>query len=320
MSLRFLVESHYVSVRADAEFWRPHVTEIARRHGLPMDPYEVTLGDATNPVFFVGDAVLKLYTPYFHGRESRGLEAATLRALAHDPTLPTPRVLYRGDLVGGSTDWNWPYVFMTRMKGRILGADWTELPPSARTFLAEQIGKALKRIHAVSPTPDLSELWKLHWPRGFSEFLVRQQESLLLDNEVASLPIGDDLRELSLSGLGPSWPSILHGDLTLDHVYHDRGTLTGIIDFGDAKLGDPLYDFVSLRFDMFQDDADLMRACMAAYGLDPQRERDFVRRMTAYTLLHEWRGARDLTRWTMKSGARSIRELGEWLWGGYVTG
>lgn len=37
-------------------------------------------------------------------------------------------------------------------------------------------------------------------------------------------------------------PALLHGDLHLRHLYASGGELTGIIDWGDAAFGDPLFD------------------------------------------------------------------------------
>ena len=38
---------------------------------------------------------------------------------------------------------------------------------------------------------------------------------------------------------------LLHGDFSPDHVLFDRRAekITGIIDFGDVRIGDPTYDF-----------------------------------------------------------------------------
>lgn len=40
-------------------------------------------------------------------------------------------------------------------------------------------------------------------------------------------------------------PVLLHGDLNPDHVLFDKktGLISGIIDFGDVRIGDPIYDF-----------------------------------------------------------------------------
>lgn len=313
MSLRFLVESHYASVRTNADFWRPHVAEIARRHALSMETFEVMRGDATNPVFFVGDAVVKLYTPYFHGRETKGLEVAALEALRSDPSIPVPKVRAKGELLHGSRDWNWPYVVMSRMSGRVLQEDWAALTDDAKAGILQQLGHKLKQIHTLTPTPDLAMSWRTHWPRGFDEFLGRQLESLLSGPDIALLPIADELRSISVTGMGPSWPSLLHGDLEPDHLFVNGTNLVGIIDFGDAKIGDPLYDFVTVRQDMATT-PELRAAFLEGYALEPDKEVDLMRRLTLYSILHEWFTLRDVIGWTSRSGARSIHELGEWLW------
>lgn len=313
MSLRFLVESHYASVRTDAEFWRPHVAEIARRHALSMETYEAVRGDGTNVVFFVGNAVIKLYTPYYHGRETKGMEVAALEALRIDPAIPVPKVVARGDLLYDSGDWSWPYVVMTRMNGRVLEADWATLETPAKERLLGDLGAKLRRIHAVTPSPELASVWKSHWPRGFDEFLARQLDLLLGHADVAVLPFASELRSAPVAGLGPSWPVLLHGDIEPDHLFVDGESISGIIDFGDAKIGDPLYDFVTIRQDLATT-PELRAAFLEGYGLDPNREDNLIKRLALYAMLHEWHTLSDVIEWTVKSGAKSIRELGEWLW------
>lgn len=43
-------------------------------------------------------------------------------------------------------------------------------------------------------------------------------------------------------------PVLIHGDLSLDHILFDKekGEIVGIVDFGDATIGDPAYDFQCL--------------------------------------------------------------------------
>ena len=43
-------------------------------------------------------------------------------------------------------------------------------------------------------------------------------------------------------------PKLLHADLSLDHLLFDQNSqvLTGIIDFGDMKIGDPVYEYIYL--------------------------------------------------------------------------
>jgi aminoglycoside 2''-phosphotransferase len=51
---------------------------------------------------------------------------------------------------------------------------------------------------------------------------------------------------LTLPQLTSYAPALLHGDLSPDHYLTDArtGELTGVIDFGDAAVGDPDYDYV----------------------------------------------------------------------------
>lgn len=113
--------------------------------------------------------------------------------------------------------------------------------------------------------------------------------------------------------MGPSWPVLLHGDLEPDHLFYSGDQVVGIIDFGDAKLGDPLYDFVTVRHDMAPT-PELRAAFLEGYGLEPDKEEDLMKRLTLYCILHEWTTLREVIGWTTRSGAKSIRELGDWLW------
>lgn len=55
---------------------------------------------------------------------------------------------------------------------------------------------------------------------------------------------------------------LLHGDLMPKHVWTDQGRLTGLIDWGDAMVGDPLFDLA--RFSMAGLDAS--QRLLEGYG------------------------------------------------------
>ena len=57
---------------------------------------------------------------------------------------------------------------------------------------------------------------------------------------------------------------MLHGDLSPDHILADAGRagLAGIIDWGDARLGDPAWDLVYIREDY---GPDTLRAFLERY-------------------------------------------------------
>jgi aminoglycoside 2''-phosphotransferase len=59
----------------------------------------------------------------------------------------------------------------------------------------------------------------------------------------------------------------VHNDLCAEHVLVDAATgeLTGVVDFGDALVGDPVVDFVGL---VTVGPIAWVREVVAAYGLD----------------------------------------------------
>lgn len=72
-------------------------------------------------------------------------------------------------------------------------------------------------------------------------------------------------------------PVLLHHDLSEDHLLVDpiTGTLTGVIDFEDAIIGDPAFDFIGVT-NLGREVLDLYRG---------PRDKDFEERMRFYTRL-----------------------------------
>ncbi len=70
----------------------------------------------------------------------------------------------------------------------------------------------------------------------------------------------------------PSQGCLVHYDLTRDHIYLDgEGNLQGIIDFGDAVLGQPADDFPVLFVDSFACDDRLIEAFTCLYNRCSQK-------------------------------------------------
>ena len=85
---------------------------------------------------------------------------------------------------------------------------------------------------------------------------------------------------------------MLHCDLNADHVLGgfegERWRPVGVIDFGDAMIGDRMYDLVALHLGLFRCDKRLLRAFLDDYGSDERLRRDFARRAMSMTLLHQF--------------------------------
>jgi hygromycin-B 7''-O-kinase len=308
----------------DPDFWRPYVQEVCRRHGLPLVDMRPGLA-GTNPVFIVDERlVVKLFTDMFGGAESAPAERACYRLFARAPTLPAPRLLAEGALFSDAGGWPWPYLVLELIPGRSLGEDAALVGADDRGHTAAFLGRALRALHTIPLDADgpLRASWD-----AYDAFLARQrlecaaahaQRGVLPPALVGQidgyLPSLDDLTDHGAP------PALLHADLNWDHLLGvsegGRWRPTGIIDFGDAMVGDPLYELVVLHVGLFRCDTSLLRAFLAAYGPPPSLLRDFTRRAMALTLLHRY----DMIDAVLEElpaarAARSLGELAALIWG-----
>lgn len=250
---------------------RAIVNVIAGRLGLADLAAVPQIGDA---FVFVGvDQVVKLYPPrlrihHLAEEAARGHARAALGDLV-------PAALETGAIEG------WSYTLMQRAPGEILGVVWPRLDRAARSRLTVDIGAALRALHG-RPVDD--ELIQGDWPR-FVEWrramCVPRQRQLGVD--------GSWLRALPayLADIAPP-PRIalVHGDVgpgnLLVRAVDGRFGLSGIIDFGQARLGDPLYDLVAPGVAILGRERDLLPDLLQGYG--PVSASALLR----LAFLHEW--------------------------------
>ena len=83
---------------------------------------------------------------------------------------------------------------------------------------------------------------------------------------------------------------LVNGDLTKDHVLlaeRDGGWfISGLIDFGDARIGHPYYDFAIPLLDYAYGEPQLTNLLLSAYGITEIRKA--LDPLTKYCLLHEF--------------------------------
>jgi hygromycin-B 7''-O-kinase len=114
-------------------------------------------------------------------------------------------------------------------------------------------------------------------------------------------------------------PCLLHCDLNADHVLGDfragHWRPTGLIDFGDAQVGDPAYELPALHLGLFHADKALLRAWRTAYGGGATGDARWIRRAMSMTLLHQFDVLTDLFR-ALPAARRitSLEELATLLW------
>lgn len=204
-----------------------------------------------------------------------------LRAVA-----PVPMPEYT--LVSGAVEGLFPYTFVGYRP--IPGVDLNaaeRLSPD----LPGDLGAMLSRLHAVDPAlvpppPKFRE--RSDWQR-LADALVRDAETIR--PRVPEPALRD--AEAFLAGAAPpppfaGPPRVLHNDLYGSHVLVDpaSGALTGVIDWTDMGVGDPVVDFLEL---VAVDGYAFTDAMLASYTLprDPrfdERLRWASRAMSLYWL------------------------------------
>jgi hygromycin-B 7''-O-kinase len=250
--------------------WLPAVTAICTRHGLDTSHLERQPA-GTHVVFRTGSRIVKLYAPFW-------LEdfAAEHNALQFLRGLPTPELVAQGDTEG------WPYLVMTVVPGTPAEEIWPDLGNTDRIDIARQLGGLMRRLHRQEPVKELATDW---------EAFLGERISGAEDFHAAGEPWRGWIRE-KLTGFcePPFSPVLLHADITADHVLLSRTAegwrITGLIDFGDAMMGHPFYEFIApLAFYCFGH-PPASRALLEGYGLDLTPKT--AARLTTYCLLHKF--------------------------------
>lgn len=206
------------------------------------------------------------------GVEALVIEAKLLRELAPALDTPIPELVHVSDGVDA-----FPMPFFSY---RYLPGEPLKKAPAGGEVAAET-GAFLSELHRF-PAQRATELGVRtftaeSWHDEYAEFRERT------DNEVTCLLSPDEQRKVAAFWDGfldddrnfRFRPALIHADLGFEHllVDGDRNHLLGVIDFGDARVGDPALDFVVFN-GTFGD------AVVAAY--DGEIDETFVQRASAY--------------------------------------
>lgn len=142
------------------------------------------------------------------------------------------------------------YVVYRYLPGRAVEPE--NLSSHGRSVLAETLAEFLRALHDMKPGPVASILsredaqalatqYREHAEDRIAPHLSGLERRRLSDLFASHL---DDPRNFAGSS------SILHADLSVDHVLCVNRAVTGILDWGDVCFGDPDYDFAYLYEDL----------------------------------------------------------------------
>jgi aminoglycoside phosphotransferase (APT) family kinase protein len=170
-------------------------------------------------------------------------EASLLPVLAPALPVPVPRFEAVEDTVAVS------FVAYPKLSGQPLGA--TAYRGGDGSSLAVRLGEFLAALHAFpreqATRAGVSEADAADW--------LEQQRALLGRCEAEVMPLlAESERRCARVVFGDflsSWdgslePALVHGDLGPAHILHRGSSVSGVIDWSDARLGDPALDFAWL--------------------------------------------------------------------------
>ena len=259
------------------------VQAILARHGISSRAITAATRGSF-PVFFVGDDLVMKLVPD-RWRAKYEIERRTMHHLATLPlNVRVPAVIAEGDAERCG------YLVMTRLAGRPLVEVFDALAPVDRRRIVRELGAMMRAIHdaPVGPVADLA----IDWPTFVATQCASAPARHAQGGEAWASELAPFLAEVAPS-LVTFRPALMTADITNEHVLLEerdgRIEVSGFFDFGDAMVGDPVYDLVTPATFIVRGREDLMSALLDGYGLaEVDRTPTLRRRCLAYQLLHRF--------------------------------
>jgi hygromycin-B 7''-O-kinase len=269
--------------RADSSNWLPLAIDVARGHKLRNDEIEV-FETGTNLVVGLGsNLVLKIYPPFL--RRQFTVERITLPLLTQRVEVSTPEIVAVGEREG------WPYLVMTRLKGRLGSEVWPRLADDQKTSVLHEIGRTIAEVQQA-PLGELTDV-EPQWPA----FIKGQIDQCRARHVSLGLPpkFFDSLDALlsEAERLIPmdQPPVILTGEYIPENFlltpHGDGWKLAGLIDFGDVITGFSEYDLLGPSAFMTGGVPGRVWSLLSGFGYSRANiPHDLGRRLLALMFLH----------------------------------
>ena len=288
-------EEEFSRVSRDDSLFTPGVKEICRRHNFDAGTLQREL-EGSNIVFRVDGAIIKVFCNLWP--EDYRAERASLLSVSN---LPVPRIL-----ADGRVD-NWNYLVLSELDGNPIGKVWGNLQFAQKTDLLRQLGVLIRTLHTQDPDSGLRNDW--------ANF-IRQRVRRADNHHVVEEPWKSWIRDRLSNHMPLNDASVLlHADITDEHVLLTEGTdswvINGLIDFGDAKIGHPHYDFLAPIAYLTFGEPKLTEVFLESYGLS--LDKPTMESITTFCLLHEFGTLADFLN---RHPVQNPKAFCEALWGG----
>jgi aminoglycoside phosphotransferase (APT) family kinase protein len=278
---------------------------------LPLT--EITLG-STNLVYSLGQKYILKIDSSETPDSNLAIEDALYKALPK--TLPCPKVIgldiSREIIV-------YPYMIMNRLSGEPVDLIWKDLPTEQQISLSQQMGDLLGQIHTINTDAVRACLPQelFHGHNSFEEYFQARASNALKAIETADLLDQNTRTRLrgyfdktsTQSGATNSL-GLLHGTYNFRNILSDNGTITGIIDWEDARIDNPAEELGLVLFRFFPD--QLGDAFLNAYTKHATLPDYFAEQYLRYPLLYYLNLLPEIPTWTKYPGKQKyFREITE---------
>jgi aminoglycoside phosphotransferase (APT) family kinase protein len=196
-------------------------------------------------------------------RDWMRIEAALLPALAEALPVPVPEFAAVEDT---ARDF---FVVYRKLAGDAISARACRGPAGVR--LATQLGRFLADLHAFprerATAAGLADAGPAEWVAQQRRFAERCTDEVMPLLSAAERTRAQSMFQELFSGLEKLAETVLvHRDLGPAHLLHRGDSVTGVIDWSDASLGDPALDFAWL---LHGTETAFGEALLLAYGRQP---------------------------------------------------
>lgn len=192
-----------------------------------------------------------------------------------------------------------------------LSEQYAVVSNAERDRFIEMLAALLARVHCL-PLDEVCDLWQYpedrvdapaDWATNFIQKKIASDLARITDAlpEGARAPFAHDITAWGQALAAASVPlAPLHGDFYGDNVLIEDGSVTGILDWEAARLGDPMWDLARTGIASFADAPDAFARFLAVYmervpwSVDTDRIRRYRLLMAMGDLRYAVRHAPDL--------------------------
>ncbi|MCL4507080.1 MAG: aminoglycoside phosphotransferase family protein [Chloroflexi bacterium] len=314
----------YTQRFASVDYWTPYVTHVCHKHGFAPVHEILCSNPGTFPTFIVDSRwVVKFFGQLFDGADAYDMELTANLMVAEDGLIPAPHLIGLGSLFEAQQGWNWPYLIFEYLPGVHLGQVYDAVAANELLLIAQDLGVTVRHLHLINQR---YHSFYLDNSNAYSRFIGKYRPSCVQRHRVwKALPdhlinqIEDYVLPVHTLTAPTRDPVLLHGDITGDHVLgqliEGHFTIKGLIDFGDALIGDPDFELIALHLDAFRCNNRMLGEYLTAYGLPAQSHGAWQHKLMSLTLMHRFNVMRDVVQYLpAASSVRTLEELARMVW------